>query len=97
MKAILKKIDSLLATLTKKPKNNLIGCNGNETALPANGILLIALITLLIALYGIFTKVRISPEAFCNKKATTANAMFQTSPIVIKGRGALITGGGSAV
>ena len=89
----LKKNANLLAILTKNPKNNLRGCNGNEMALPANGILLIALITPFTALYGIFTKVNIAPEAFCNKKATAANATFQTSPIVSNGLGSLITGG----
>lgn len=93
MNIALKKNASLLAILTKNPKNNFSGCNGNEIALPANGILLIALITPFTALYGIFTKVNIAPDAFCNKKATATNATFQTSPIVSNGLGSLITGG----
>lgn len=86
-------IANLPTIATTPPNNALIGFKGNAAAFPAKGILLIVLMELFTKLYGAFTIAKRAPEAFCNKKAPIAKTMFQTSPIVMRGLGALTTGG----
>lgn len=86
-------IANLPTIATIPPNNALIGFNGNAAAFPAKGILLIVLMELFTKLYGAFTIAKRAPEAFCSKKAQIAKTTFQTSPIVMRGLGALTTGG----
>ena len=86
-------IANLPTIATIPPNNALIGFKGNAAAFPAKGILLIVLMELFTKLYGAFTIAKRAPEAFCSKKAPIAKTMFQTSPIVMRGLGALTTGG----